>query len=52
MKYTVKWLEDNLGIIRKALRNYEAKGLLSPDVSRNPSNNYREYAVACFSFRE
>lgn len=24
MKYTVKWLEDNLGITRNALRNYEA----------------------------
>lgn len=43
MKYTVKWLEDNLGITRKALRNYEAKGLLSSEASRNPSNNYREY---------
>lgn len=43
MKYTVKWLEDNLGITRKTLRNYEAKGLLSPEASRNPSNNYREY---------
>lgn len=43
MKYTVKWLEDNLGITRKALRNYEAKGLLSSEVSRNPFNNYREY---------
>lgn len=43
MKYTVKWLEENLGITRKTLRNYEAKGLLSPEASRNPSNNYREY---------
>lgn len=45
MKYTVKWVEDNLGITRKALRNYEAKGLLSAESSRNPINNYREYDV-------
>lgn len=43
MKYTVKWLLDNLGITRKTIRNYEAKGLLSPEASRNPFNNYREY---------
>lgn len=43
MKYTVKWLEDNLGITRKTLRNYEAKGLISAESSRNPVNNYREY---------
>lgn len=43
MKYTVKWVEDNLGITRKALRHYEEKGLLSADASRNPINNYREY---------
>lgn len=43
MKYTVKWVEDNLGITRKALRDYEEKGLLSTDASRNPINNYREY---------
>ena len=43
MKYTVKWLEDNLGITRKTLRNYEAKGLISAESSRNPINNYREY---------
>lgn len=43
MKYTVKWLEDNLGITRKTLRNYETKGLISAESSRNPINNYREY---------
>lgn len=43
MKYTVKWLEDNLGITRKTLRNYETKELISAESSRNPINNYREY---------
>ena len=43
MKYSVKWVEDNLGVTRKALRNYEAKGLMQKDSSRNPTNNYREY---------
>ncbi len=28
MRYKIKWLEDNLGISRKTIRNYEAKGLL------------------------
>lgn len=43
MKYAVKWVEDNLGITRKALRYYESKGLMPTDESRNPENNYREY---------
>ena len=43
MKYTVKWIEDHLGITRSALKYYEAKGLMSKYESRNPVNNYREY---------
>lgn len=37
--YKVKWVEENLGISRKALRNFEAKGLM-------PKNNggYRDYS--------
>jgi len=43
MGYTVKWVEEHLGITRKALRNYEEKKLMQADGSRNPINNYREY---------
>lgn len=43
MKYSVKWVEDNLGITRKAIRNYEANGLLPLKEMRNPNNNYREF---------
>ncbi len=43
MPYTVKWIEDNMGITRKALRNYEEKGLMPKNGSRNPKTNYREY---------
>jgi len=43
VKYSVKWIEDKLGITRSALKNYEAKGLMPKDASRNPNNNYREY---------
>lgn len=43
MPYTVKWIEDNMGISRKALRNYEEKGLMPKNGSRNPKTNYREY---------
>lgn len=37
--YKVKWVEENLGISRKALRNFETKGLM-------PKNNggYRDYS--------
>lgn len=39
MGYKVKWVEENLGVSRKALRNFEAKGLM-------PKNNgeYRDYS--------
>lgn len=39
MGYKVKWVEENLGVSRKALRNFEAKGLM-------PENDggYRDYS--------
>ena len=44
MSYSVKWVEDNLGVTRKALRYYEKERLLPREGSRNPVNNYREYS--------
>jgi len=44
MKYTVKWLEENLGVTRKALRNYEDKGLIDKATIQNPDNKYRQYS--------
>ena len=41
--HRIKWIEDNYGISRKAIRNYEEKGLLDKTKNRNPDNNYREY---------
>lgn len=43
MMHRIKWIEDNYGISRKAIRNYEEKGLLDKTKNRNPDNNYREY---------
>lgn len=42
MVYTIKWVEEHLGITRKAIRNYEKKGILPADFCRN-ENKYREY---------
>ena len=39
MGYKVKWVEDNLGISRKALRNYEKEGLMP----KNTDRQYRDY---------
>ena len=39
MGYSVKWVMDNLGVSRKALRNYEAKGLMAV----NPYGRNRDY---------
>ena len=30
--YKIKWIEDNLGISRKSIRTYEAKGLIPPNL--------------------
>lgn len=40
MGYQVKWIEENLGISRKALRNYEKVGLMPP----NKNGAYRDYS--------
>lgn len=44
MKYTVNWVEKNLGVPRKALRIYEEKGLMDKSTIQNPENKYREYS--------
>lgn len=38
--YQVKWVEDNLGVTRKALRNFEKLGLMPP----NEGGGYRDYS--------
>lgn len=40
MGYKVKWVEENLGVSRKALRGFEAKGLMP----KNMSGQYRDYS--------
>ncbi len=39
MIYRAKWIEDHLGITRRALRMYEDSGLMP----KNENNQYREY---------
>lgn len=39
MGYKVKWVEDNLGVTRKALRGFEKAGLMP----ENKDRNYRDY---------
>lgn len=56
MKYKVDWVEKNLGITRKTLRNYEEKGLMDKAAIQNPDNKYREYSdedierIWCYRF--
>lgn len=40
MGYKVKWIEDNLGVSRKALRNFEALELMP----KNEDGKYRDYS--------
>lgn len=40
MGYQVKWVEEHLGVTRKALRIYEEKGLMS----KNEGGQYRSYS--------
>ena len=40
MGYQVKWVEDNLGVTRKALRFWEKKGLMP----QNENRKYRDYS--------
>lgn len=39
MGYKVKWVEDNLGVSRKALRGFEKAGLMP----ENKGRQYRDY---------
>ena len=39
MGFKVKWVEDNLGVTRKALRKFEEKGLMP----KNEDGQYRDY---------
>ena len=39
MGYKVKWVEDNLGVTRKALRGFEEAGLMPKNIGRQ----YRDY---------
>lgn len=39
MGYKVKWVEDNLGVTRKALRGFEEAGLML----KNQGRQYRDY---------
>ena len=39
MGYKVKWVEDNLGVTRKALRGFEKSGLMPENIDRK----YRDY---------
>jgi len=39
MGYKVKWVEDNLGVTRKALRGFEKAGLMP----ENRERKYRDY---------
>ena len=44
MGYKVKWVEDNLGITRKALRVFEDAGLMPKNgAHKYESNKYRDY---------
>lgn len=40
MGYKVKWVEENLGVSRKALRNFEKHGLMPA----NEGGGYRDYS--------
>jgi DNA-binding transcriptional MerR regulator len=44
VKYTVNWVEKNLGVTRKVLRIYEEKGLMDKTTFQNPDNKYRVYS--------
>ena len=40
MGYKVKWIEDNLGVTRKALRVFEDAGLMP----KNQNSQHRDYS--------
>ena len=47
MGYKVKWVEENLGVSRKALRGFEKLGLMPP----NEGGGYRDYSDEDTVFR-
>lgn len=44
MGYSVKWVDEHLGVTRDMLRYYEKEKLIPVDGTRNPSNKYRDYS--------
>lgn len=44
MGYSVKWVEEKLGITRDMLRYYEKEQLIPLEKARNPENGYRDYS--------
>lgn len=44
MGYSVKWVDEHLGITRDMLRYYEKEKLLLVAETRNPTNKYRDYS--------
>lgn len=44
MGYSVKWVDEHLGVTRDMLRYYEKEKLLPVAETRNPSNKYRDYS--------
>ena len=44
MGYSVKWVDEHLGITRDMLRYYEKEKLLTVAETRNPTNKYRDYS--------
>lgn len=44
MGYSVKWVDEHLGITRDMLRYYEKEKLLPVAETRNPTNKYRDYS--------
>lgn len=45
MGYSVRWVEENLGITRDMIRYYEKEKLIPKDSTRNnPTNNYRNFS--------
>ena len=44
MGYSVKWVDEHLGITRDMLRYYEKEKLLPVAETRNPTNKYSDYS--------
>lgn len=48
MKYTVNWVEKNLGVTRKALRIYEEKGLMDKCKQSSKTSNFSPQTIQHF----